>query len=184
MAAVKIPGVLEDGTKWSWALGAGYQTLERTPRHGGTIVSDIEREWLWQARPISGDDVEQMKFSTRFDLELPRLDALPQWVGPMNFSLSGSHLGVTTYSEYPVPSLPKPTLGDRAFGVSPLVFPWFIMRAIQILASPLCTAASSHKSGLILVICGWIPSLRLTRPEGPLRRAGFSVTSAMPRVWP
>ena len=101
LAGVKVPGVMASGTHWSWALGAGYQTTRRQSRNGGIIVSDIEEEWLWLARPQTADDVEQLKFSTRFESELPRFEALPSWVGPMEVSLSGSHVGIDTTSALP-----------------------------------------------------------------------------------
>ncbi len=99
LTALKIPGQFANGTKWSWAFGAGYKQTTRDGRNDGVIVSDIENEWMWQARPKTADDVRQLKFSTRFESELPRFEDLPAWVGPMEVSLSGSHIGIDTQTE-------------------------------------------------------------------------------------
>ncbi|MBT6492832.1 MAG: hypothetical protein HOK97_23880, partial [Deltaproteobacteria bacterium] len=101
LATLKAPWEMSSGSKWVWALAAGYKDTDRTSKGDGAIVSDIESQWLWQGRPTTADDVKQLKVSSRVDAEFGTLESLPKWVGELNFSLLGSHTGIRTDSMLP-----------------------------------------------------------------------------------
>lgn len=86
------------GLDWVASFVGAYRTTGRTGSNKGSIVSDIENEWLWMARPTTPDDQHQLKLAARLDASSQGFDGVPDWLRETKFSLTASHGQVKTNS--------------------------------------------------------------------------------------